>query len=179
MPNERTFCWDLDAEINRYFDASSVPRGEPPRIVMLMGGPAAGKTTLRKQRYSTGYVLVDAAEIFLSLSRGEFLPFPDAFEEPMELVGQRVVRRAVAERRHIVTELIGSEFEPIKELIEAMRSIGYMVAVEAVTCDIDEAMRRNLSRGDDNISCYYAEPYQRRWLREAARKVQCPVLADS
>lgn len=174
MLNERTFQWDLGAEIDRYFDASSVPSGEPPRIVMLMGGPASGKTTLRKQRYSTGYVLLDAAEIFLSLSRGEYFPFPEAFEEPMELIGRRVAQRAVVERRHIVTELIGSEFEPIKELIEAMRSIGYVVSVEAVTCDIDEAMRRNLARGDDNISCYYAEPYQRRWLQEAAQKALGP-----
>ena len=168
MPNERTFQWDLGAEIDRYFDASSMPSGEPPRIVILMGGPASGKTTFRKQRYSTGYVLVDAAEIFLSLSRGEYFPFPEAFEEPMGLIGRRVAQRAVAERRHIVTELIGSDFEATTELLEAMRTIGYEVSAEFINCDVEEAMRRNLARGDDNISCYYAEPYQRRWLLEAA-----------
>lgn len=128
----------------------------------------SGKTSIRKQQFSTGYVLVDAAEIFLNLSRGEFVPFPDAFEQPMDTIGGFVARRAVSERRHIVTELIGADYEPTKELIEAMRTIGYSVAVQAITCDVDEAWRRNLARGNDNISCYYAEPYQRRWLLEAA-----------
>jgi hypothetical protein len=171
MPNERTFQWDLSAEIDRYFDASSVPHDEPPRIVIFMGGPAAGKTTLRRQHCATGYVLVDAAEIFLSLSRGEFFPFPEAFEEPLELVGQMVARRAVAERRHIVTELIGADLDATNALLEAMNAIGYEISAEFINCDVEEAMRRNLARGDDNISCYYAEPFQRRWLLEAANRV--------
>jgi hypothetical protein len=133
-----------------------------------LGGPAGGKTTIRKQKYSTGYVLVDSAEIFLSLSRGYFFPFPDAFEEPMQMIGSLVADRAVSERRHIVTEIIGSDFEPTKALIDAMRAIGYQVDIQAITCDIEEAQRRNLSRGDDCISAYFAEPYQRAWLQEAA-----------
>ena len=174
MPSEHTFQWDLNAEIDRYFDESSESRGETPRIVIFMGGPAVGKTTLRKQRCSTGYVLIDAAEIFLSLSRGEYFPFPDAFEEPMEIIGRLVAQRAVAERRHIVTELIGSDLEATTDLFESMRAIGYELFGEFITCDIEEAQRRNLARGDDNISCYYAEPYQRRWLLEAARAAQGP-----
>ncbi|SRR6266446_907757 len=168
MPNERVFEFDIGAEIDRYFDDSSLPNGADPRIVILMGGPAGGKTTIRKQRYSTGYVLVDAAEIFLSLSRGEFFPFPEAFEEPMQIIGGLVAQRAISERRHIVTELIGSEFEPTEALIDAMFAIGYRIDVQAITCDIEEAQRRNLSRGDDCISAYYAEPYQRAWLHDAA-----------
>ena len=30
------------------------------------------------------------------------------------------------------------------------------------------------ARGNDNISCYYAEPYQRRWLLEAAAAIRSP-----
>ena len=149
-------------------------RGEEPRIVILMGGSAAGKTTLRKRRFATGYVLVDAAEIFLSLSRGEFFPFPDAFDEPMNIIGGLVACRATSERRHIVTELIGADYEPTKALVGAMRAIGYIVSAETVTCDLEEARRRNLARGDDSISCYYAEPYQRRWLIEAAHAALIP-----
>jgi chloramphenicol 3-O-phosphotransferase len=173
-PDQRLFEWDLGKEIDRYFDASSVSNEGQPRIVLLLGGPAAGKTSRRKECYSTGYVLVDAADIFLNLTRGEAFEFPDGFEEPMDLIGRFVAHRAVLERRNIVTELIGSEFEPTRDLIDAMRAIGYVVCVEAITCDIEEAVRRNLARGDDNISCYYAEPYQRRWLQEAARTALGP-----
>ena len=162
------FSVDLNAETDRYFEPSSIPADAEPYLVLLMGGPAAGKTTLRRQQYSTGFVLVDAADIFISLSRGGYYDFPEAFEEPMDLIGRLVATRAIAERRKIVTEVIGSDFDATTELIEAMRSVGYKIEAVAVTCDIDEAMKRNLSRGENNISSYFAEPYQRRWLIEAA-----------
>jgi chloramphenicol 3-O-phosphotransferase len=168
MPDERVFQVDVGAEIDRYFDESSSSNGAEPRIVILMGGVAAGKTTIRKQRFSTGYVLVDAADVFLGLSRGEYFDFPGPFEQALDAIGPLIARRAITERRHIVTELIGSEFEPTKALIEAMRSIGYRVEIQAITCDMEEAQRRNLERGDDNISAYYTEHYQRAWLHDAA-----------
>jgi hypothetical protein len=168
MQNEHVFKFDIGAEINRYFDDSSLPDGAESRIVIFMGGVASGKTTLRKQRYSTGFVLVDAADIFLNLSRGGFFPFPEAFEEPMQIIGSILAQRAVAERRNIVTELIGAELDPAKDLIEAMLAIDYKVDLQAITCDVEEAQRRNLNRGDDCISAYYAEPYQRAWLMDAA-----------
>jgi hypothetical protein len=160
----------LNAETDRYFESGSLPADGKPCLVLIMGGPATGKTTLRRQQYSTGFVLVDAADIFISLSRGGYYDFPEAFEEPMDLIGRLVANRAITERRNIVTEIIGSDFDATTELIEAMRSIGYKIEAVAVTCDIEEAMKRNLSRGEDNISSYFAEPYQRRWLIEAARE---------
>ena len=160
--------FNIDEEVGHYFDDSSITHGATPRIVILMGGPCSGKTTFRKQQYSTGFVLVDAAEIFLSLSRGKFFPFPDALEGPMQMIGDLIARRAVSEKRHIVTELIGADSNPMNALISAMEAIGYRVEVQVLTCDMDEAVRRNLNRGADNVSCYYAEPYQRRWLYEAA-----------
>ena len=149
MSNESTFSIDVGAEVERFFDDSSIPHEQQPRIVILMGGVAGGKTTIRKKHYSTGYVLVDAAEIFLSLSRGGYFPFPTAFEEPMDIIGSLVARRAIAERRHVVTEIIGAKYE-------------------SITCDVEEAVQRNRNRDDDSISAYYAEPFQRRWLIAAA-----------
>ena len=159
---------DLNVETDRYFEPSSIPTDGEPWLVLLMGGPAAGKTTLRRQKYSTGFVLVDAADIFISLSRGGYYDFPEAFEEPMDLIGRLVASRAIAERRNIVTEVIGSDSGATTELIEAMRSVGYKIDAVGVTCDVEEAMKGNLSRGENNISSYFAEPYQRRWLIEAA-----------
>ena len=64
----------------------------------------------------------------------------------MELVGDAVARRAVSERRHIVIELTGMDYEPTQALLEAMRAIGYAISVQAVTCDIEEAWRRNTTQ---------------------------------
>jgi hypothetical protein len=172
--NSDVFSVDLNAETDRYFKPDSVPAEGHPCLVLIMGGPATGKTTLRRQNYSTGYVLIDAAEIFISLSRGEYYDFPDAFFEPMDLIGRIVANRAISERRNIVTEIIGSDFDETTELIDAMRSIGYRIEAVGVTCDIEEAMKRNLSRGEDNISSYYAEPFQRQWLIDAAQEAANP-----
>lgn len=38
------------------------------------------------------------------------------------------------------------------------------VEVVALTCDLDESIDRNLSRGDDNISAYYTEGYHALWI---------------
>lgn len=168
MPEERIFDFDLATEVDRYFDDASLAHGAQPHIIILMGGPAAGKTTIRKQRYTIGYVVVDASEVFLSLSRGEDFDFPGPFEDMMNLIGPLIADRAIQERRHIVTELIGADFEPTKALIDAMVAIGYHIDFQMITCDLDEAQRRNLNREDNSISAYYTEPYQRAWLQEAA-----------
>ena len=153
MTDDRFIKIDVDAEVESYFDASSESHGDAPDFAIVMGGPAVGKTTLRKQNFSKGYVLVDAADIFIRLSKGQSLDFPEDLEEPMEVVGTLIAGRAVAERGHIVTELIGADNQATVELIEAMRSVGYKISVNGVNCDVEEAQRRNLARGDDNISC--------------------------
>ena len=168
------FSVDLNAETDRYFTPDSVPVDGQPSLVLIMGGPASGKTTLRRQQYASGYVLVDAADIFISLSRGGYYDFPDAFLEPMNLIGRLIASRAISERRNIVTEIIGSDFDETSELIDAMRSVGYKIDAVGVTCDVEEAVRRNLSRDDDNISSYYAEPFQRQWLIDAAQGAANP-----
>ena len=142
-----------------------------------MGGVAVGKTTVRKQKYVTGYVVVDSVEIFLSLCRGEYFDFPGPFEELMEIVGSLVAKRAVTERRNIVTEIIGSDYESTMELIETMKSAGYLVHAEAIKCDLEESVTRNLNRDRDCVSAYYAEQYQRKWLVDAASSVG--VVAES
>jgi hypothetical protein len=124
----------------------------PTRLVLALASWLCGfDDPIRKQRYSTGYVLIDAVDIFLSLSRGEFSPFPDGLQEPMDLIGRLVTRRALSERRNTVTAVIGSEAEPAQRLLDALRSIGHGVRGALVTCDSEEALRRNASRGNDDI----------------------------
>lgn len=166
MNADRILEIDLVNEIDRLFDDSSLSNGAEPRAIIIMGGVAAGKTTLRQSKYSQGFVLIDAAEMFHHLSCEAFLNFPDALFEPLEIIGPLVAQRAISEKRHIVTEIIGAESEPTVELIEALKHAGYHVEVVGVTCDLEESIRRNQERGD-NISAYYAEPFQRRWLVDA------------
>jgi dephospho-CoA kinase len=162
---------DIDEEVNRLFNDLSIAESGDPKAVILMGGVATGKTTLRMRDYSQGYVVIDAAEIFHHMSRGDAtLNFPDALRESLELIGTQIARRALEERRNIVTEIIGAKPEPTKDLISWLRALGYKAEMVGVTCDVEEAMRRNEARGD-NISAYYAERFQRKWIIEACREL--------
>jgi hypothetical protein len=167
--HEGEAAMDVRAEVGRFFDDSSVSHDDRPVAVVISGDISAGKTTLRKQMYSSGFVLIDAVEIFLSLSQGEYFDFPGGLEERMNLIGRLVATRAIRERRHIVTEIVGMERGLTLQLIGALRNAGYEVRGEVVTGDLEEEYRRNEQRGDDEISSFYAEPYQRTWIIDACK----------
>jgi hypothetical protein len=168
--NEESYRrFDVSQEVDRLFDESSLSHGNQPQFVLILGPIATGKTTLRKKNYATGYVVIDSAEIFLHMSRGESYPFPETFRLVMETFGRMVTFRAIQERRHIVTEIIGSDAEALNSLIRAMTDIGYKVNLMFVHCPLEQAVQWNLNRDDDAISAYYAEPFQRAWLMDAAQ----------
>ncbi len=112
-------------------------------------------------------MVIDAAEIFLDLCKGEYLDFPSIFEEQMNTVGEAVCDRAISERRNVVCGIVGDDYELTKRMIEALKYIGYIVNIEAVTLDFEESSKRNLNRGDDDISSYYTQHYHLNWLAGA------------
>ncbi len=164
MLKEKVFSINLEEEIKKYFDDSSISADDLPEFVLLLGAVCTGKTTTRKNQYSKGYVLIDAAEIFLSLSNGEYYDFGTTFEEPLEIIGSLIARRAIEERRNIVTEIIGATQETPFSILDAMKSIGYKLNIVYNECEMGESWRRNVERGADNISAYYTEPYHKRWI---------------
>ena len=171
MTSTRRFEFNISDEIERLFLHASVA-GNPPKAVILMGGVSAGKTTLRKQQYSSGYVLIDAGEIFLSLSRGEFLPFPGPLELAMEAVGRGVTVRALSKRHNIVTEIIGGNQQLLDQLITSLQNLGYRVQIAQLTCSSEEAVKRNLTRRlEESISAHYSEPFHSRWISETSAEL--------
>ena len=169
MTDDDIFKVNISEAIDRCFDDSSIPADEKPKLAIIMGGVAVGKTTLRNLHFAGGYVPLDAGDIFIDISQGNYLPFPGPLEEALVVIGNCVATRALAERRNIVMELIGMDQEVLHELIDTMERLGYSVSGQFVKCDDETAQQRNLERGDDNISCYYAEPYHLQWLIDAAR----------
>lgn len=157
----------IEAEISCRLPEAARANGAP-EIVFIMGPVCAGKTSLRRARYSRGLVLVDAAQLFIDLG-GIDMDFPSALEEPMERIGAEVARRALAQGMSIVTEIVGAKFEPVKDLADAMQAAGYKVDFEFVHADLPECLERERGRTMDNVSSYYAEKYQMKWLLDAAR----------
>jgi dephospho-CoA kinase len=170
MSTERIIRINVNDEIDRLFDDSSLAHGDQPAAVILMGNIASGKTTLRREKYARGYVLIDAAEMFHHMSQGDAtLDFPTALLDALEPIGQMVANRAISEKRHIVTEIVGADFPPVNELISALKTAGYHVEVVAVVCELEESIRRNETRGN-NISAHYAEPFQQKWIIQSCRQ---------
>jgi hypothetical protein len=162
---------DEDEKVaTRFFDPSSLASGEDPVLHVVMGAVCTGKSRFIRERFDSSVVQVDAPRIFLAFCRGEVLGFPGELEEKLERVGAAVARRAVAERRSIVVEVIGRD-EPLEEMARALKSCGYRVEIEALDCDVETALKRNEVRGENNISAYYAEAFHYRWLMAATRAV--------
>jgi hypothetical protein len=171
-PVADTMTFNIAQEVERFFDDSSLAHGIQPVFKVFMGAGATGKTTLRRAQCAEGYVVVDAAEVFLKLSRGGVYDFPSFLEEPMNVVGGIVARYAFLERRHIATEFLTGSADAFKGLFDAVTSLGYRIDVQMLTCDPEEAERRNQARGVDCISAYYAQEHHWAWLVAATQVAQ-------
>lgn len=159
---------DVTSEVNRWFDDDSRACGAKPELALVTGGVAVGKSRLRRELFARGFVTLDAGEIFIRLSHGRHIAFPDFLAEPMDMIGSLIAWQAVQERRNIVCELIAAEPGPIEQLIETYRAIGYYISATGVRADLEQSLRWNQERSDDNISAYYTEPIHHRWLLSAA-----------
>jgi len=145
-------------------------RQEEKELLLIMGGVCSGKTTHRKENYSAGYLSIDASDIFIELSKGEYYDFPSHLEREMNNIGLNRMRKAIQNSDNIVIEIIGANQKPIEEIIEYSKRIGYKTKLIHLTCDIEEAKRRNDNREDDNISAHFCEPYHIKWLKQVVMK---------
>ena len=170
-PTEGDNLW-LKIELARFLDYSSLGKEGTPTLVLVMGGVAVGKTHFRRDRYSHGYVVLDAGEIFLNLSKGQYFDFPSVLEDQMQRIGSALAYQALSERRPIVCELIGDQQEGTQAMMKAAESVGYRIEMRALTCDIEVALERNQARSIDNISAHYTQHYHMQWFTEAAARIR-------
>lgn len=153
------------------------PQNDQPEFIIIMGGVCSGKTTLRKNKYANGYANIDAGEIFIELSKGEYYDFPSHLEEKMNQIGFEKMRESILCKKNIVIEIIGAEYESVKELIDLSEKINYSNKVDYLECDMDEAWQRNINRGNDNISAHFCEPYHIMWFKQVAIQQLNPKYA--
>lgn len=55
-----------------------------------------------------------------------------------------------------------------------MQAAGYRTRLVALHCEREEAARRNRARGLHNVSAYYTDEFNVKWLLEAADGVGAP-----
>lgn len=140
---------------------------EPPEFLVISGGTGVGKTTIRRQKYSDGWVVVDPGDLYHA---GKKTVGEDSVELPwIYFSGIELVKRAIAERRNILIEVIGDKFEPLNNLLDKMKAIGYTVRVEFIFNDIAKSWENNLKRGKDNTSSFYTQDETYAWFNSALK----------
>jgi len=156
--------------MNKKSKKMSTPKDDKkPELIVITGGVCSGKTTHRKIKYSNDeYSNIDAGEIFIQLSNGAYYDFPSHLENQMLKIGFDKMRESMKEKKNIVIEIIGSNYESVEELFTWSEKINYSCLVEFIDCDFAESWQRNVNRSDDNISAYYCEPYHIAWFKQAA-----------
>ena len=134
---------------------------------MVLGGVCSGKSSFIKENYKDGYVQIDAGDIFITLSAGEYIDFPSILEGKMNEIGLAQTLKAIKSKQNIVMEFIGDDYDDVSKLIDLLKAIGYEVNIQAISCDEETALDRNAMRPDDSISAFYTQPYHFAWVREA------------
>lgn len=158
----------FESVVNRFFDESSRPqKGKQPELVLLYGCVCSGKTTYRRTHLASGYVALDAGDVFAEMGCGDADPFPPADPVGMNQIGSAIARRALREQRSLVLELVSNYPEQLDEVLAAIQLRGYLSKVTVFDCTPEEAARRNQGRGADGISAYHAQRFHVTWLLSA------------
>jgi hypothetical protein len=140
---------------------------DPPRFVIISGGVGVGKTTHRKDKYSKGWVLVDAGEVYQAIR--PLVDAPEDEETLMYLAGNWLLSKAIADHKNIVIEIIMDKVEPIQSIIGQMKGEGYEVELVGMVNDIKKSWENNLNRDKNNTSAYYTQDETLSWFEEYFR----------
>lgn len=152
---------------DKFFNDSSLVSDTKPKFILITGGVGSGKTTMRKQKYNDGYVVIDGGEIFRFLANDKDSDDIEPFLPSIDAIGCRIARKAINERRNIVVEIIGANFDETKEVIDTMTKLGYDAEVIFVDCDPAQARQRHLKAIQTDklyLSCYFTDSLHRKWM---------------
>ena len=137
----------------------NIPSSNPPKFVILMGGVGAGKTMIRRAEFSKDYVNLDFGEIDTAVRDSVGKDHPRLIEYSL-LASDIILKECVLEKKNIVIEIIGDNYDQIAPIITKMKEIGYDVQLRPIISDLEEALKRHLqaSKEDKNyISSYYTQ----------------------
>lgn len=150
----------LHEAIINYFLKNVTPNQANPVVLMLGGGPAAGKTELLKQVLKTGFGEEDSVRIAADDIR-DFIPEYEEFVEAKDRLGSEysdkeagevtkmLIARARGARMHIIHDGLLRVAEDVAKNVQVYRDAGYKVRALMLTVDPYEALIRSEKRGKD------------------------------
>ncbi len=146
----------IDNVINGFLQNGA--RDNPPKFIILTGPIASGKTTIRREKYSKDYVLVDSGELFDIFKANFSAANSEKLEEYLMVTGIELVKKSINEKKNIVIEISADTKDKGERMIsiyDKMTSLGYKSEISVIDCDLEECQRRN-EKGRDNVSSYYS-----------------------
>lgn len=130
-------------------DSKPVSPDETPVAIVMMGGTASGKSTIRKKAYGIGNAaIMDADEIKTKLPeyrKAVRLRYDGAAtmsHEESSMLAKRVKNEAVATRRNVVIDGTGANAEKYLDEIRKLKAAGYHVALVMPDVDVEDALAR-------------------------------------
>ncbi len=60
------------------------------------------------------------------------------------MASDMILRESLENKKNIVTEIIGDDYEVIAPVLDRMKEKGYEVSIKSITCDPTEAYKRHL-----------------------------------
>jgi hypothetical protein len=135
------------------------PSEHPPKFVIMMGGVGSGKTTVRRQRYSSGYVNFDYTEIMIAVEKAVGKDEP-RLESYVSLANSIILQECIVDKKNIVIEITGDNKEILDPVLDGMKKLGYDISIEFIHCDPVEAYKRHLKAVEedkDYVSAYFTQ----------------------
>lgn len=114
------------------------------KAVFMVGGPAAGKSTVRQDLYPT-LTVIDSDQI--KEQNPTYDPKqPQLLHEASSKEATRLAFQMISEGKDFVFDGTGSSAEKYVRLINACHEVGYETVAVYVTCDLQTALARNAAR---------------------------------
>lgn len=134
----------------------SVPDGEQPIVIMMMGGPASGKSSMVRALGidESQFVMADAdaikeriPEYRVGVRSRARKAAAMAHEESSYLV-KKIRADAMANRKNLVIDGTGAKAKSYLDVIPELRKQGYRIQLLMAECDVDVAVPRAIERAE-------------------------------
>ncbi len=129
---------------------------ETPQFIIVAGGVAAGKTTIRRQKYAQGFINFEFREVILALGIGDDIDNlkmeKQKAADMAAFASSQILQEAFHTKKNIVIEVIGDLELYMMLVVDGMKKLGYDVQIEYVYADPVEAYKRHLTAVEDDPS---------------------------
>jgi predicted kinase len=143
--------------VNTTHELPETPHKQP-RIALIVGGIAAGKTTLAQKlqrEQFAGSILIDVDQFILAMPEYWKLRAADRtnaykriYSEARQ-VAYKALAKALASRLDIIWELGVCGKKAFGEMIDWLKQLGYHITVSGVDCPVEDALKRDRKRFGD------------------------------